>query len=438
MKSKTLINVRSFIAALVIIGVLMVAAYVATLMIPCQGIAFWQWILSPILVLTSNDRLMLIGLLVFLLILGGVFNALSYCGLMNYMINKIAAAYGEKRYKLLGIVEFFFMALGSCVGSFEEVVPMVPILVTLAVELGWDAITGLYMSLLAAGCGFAAGVFNPFSVGIAQSIAGLPMFSGAWFRVINFVFIYGLLLLFTTVHAKRVDKGEKTVERLKTFVRDEKKDKGVLFSAIVMGLGIIILLSTAVITVLRDYSFVIITFMFLIAGIGGALISGVGAKEFGASFGAGVVSMLPGILLILMASSIKYTLETAGALDFIVNKAIEIIAIFPSWSVILFIYLFVLIMNFLIPSGSAKAIMVMPLLLPMADAFGISRQLLVVAYAFGDGFSNTFYATNPATLISLSLADTSYGTWFKNSGRFQILNLMLTSGLLLLGLVLGV
>jgi uncharacterized ion transporter superfamily protein YfcC len=94
-------------------------------------------------------------------------------------------------------------------------------------------------------------------------------------------------------------------------------------------------------------------------------------------------------------------------------------------------------MNFFIASGSAKAFLLMPLIIPVAEAFGISAQLCIVAYAFGDGFSNVFYPTNPVLLISLGLADVDYGKWAKWSVKFQALNLILTSGLLLLGLVIG-
>jgi uncharacterized ion transporter superfamily protein YfcC len=109
----------------------------------------------------------------------------------------------------------------------------------------------------------------------------------------------------------------------------------------------------------------------------------------------------------------------------------------PGCMVVLFIYLIVLVMNFFIPSGSAKAFLLIPLIIPVAQLFGISAQLCIVAFAFGDGFSNVFYPTNPVLLISLGLADVSYGKWAKWSWKFQVLNLLLTSGLLLLGLLIG-
>lgn len=109
----------------------------------------------------------------------------------------------------------------------------------------------------------------------------------------------------------------------------------------------------------------------------------------------------------------------------------------PGWVVVLFIYLLVLIMNFFIPSGSAKAFMLIPLIVPLGELFGISAQLCVLAFAFGDGFSNVFYPTNPALLIGLSLADVNYGKWIKWSGPFQLINLVLTALILLLGYWVG-
>jgi len=97
----------------------------------------------------------------------------------------------------------------------------------------------------------------------------------------------------------------------------------------------------------------------------------------------------------------------------------------------------VLMMEFFISSGSAKAFMMIPLIVPLAQQFGISAQLCIVAFAFGDGFSNVLYPTNPALLISLGLDDVSYGEWFRWNWKFQFMNLVMTSGLLLLGLAVG-
>lgn len=193
-KNDSFISVKAFLSSLLVIALLMVATYVLTLVLPCPGISFGTWILSPLLVLGSEDQVTILGLLVFLLIVGGVFNALDRCGMMHYMIDSMVKRFARSKYKLMALLVLFFMGMGSLVGSFEEVVPLVPIVTALALRLGWDTLTGMGMSLLAVGCGFADGVFNPFTVGMAQQFSGLTMFSGAWFRLLGFVLIYALLL----------------------------------------------------------------------------------------------------------------------------------------------------------------------------------------------------------------------------------------------------
>lgn len=434
-KDQSQISAKSFITAIIVIAVLMILTYVLVLALPSASLPVWKWILSPFLVLGAEGSATIIAVIIFLLVIGGIFNALEKGGLMKYMLDKIAGKYKEKRYKLMTVVMFFFMALGALIGSFEECVPLVPIVVALSIKLGWDALTGMGMSLLAIGCGFASGVFNPFTIGVAQELAGLPMFSGAWLRAVSFVLIYALLWLFVRKHAKKVDRGVQG--DVDGFVADKKMDKALFLFALILGIGIVIILFSPFIKVLQDYTMIIVAVMFLVAGIVSNITSGMSWKDFGKNMGTGVVNMLPAVLMILMASSIKYTLETAGALTVILDAAIGVAGALPKWSVILFIYLIVLVMNFFVASGSAKAFMLIPLIVPLAAIFEISPQLCILAFAFGDGFSNVFYPTNPALLISLGLADVNYGDWVKWSWKFQLSNLILTSFILLFGLAIG-
>jgi len=399
------------------------------------GLPFWKWILSPFLLLGADGGGMVIAIIIFLLVIGGVFNALQLCGLMNYMLDKIVHHYGEARYRLMAVLTFFFMAMGAFIGSFEECVPLVPIVSALAVSLGWDVMTGMGMSLLAVGCGFASGVCNPFTVGVAQSLAGLPMFSGIWLRAVSFVLIYALLLLFLYQYAKKVERSAALNQ--KNFRSDQSMDKALLCFGAIVGAGIVLVLSSSFITALQDYTMIIVALMFLIAGIGASILAGMKGKELASAFIKGMGGIFPAVFLILMASSIKYTLTEAKILDTILHWSVETVSGLPQWMVILFIYLLVLGMNFFISSGSAKAFLLIPLIVPMAQLFGIEPQLCVTAFAFGDGFSNVFYPTNAALLISLGLADVSYGKWIRFTWKFQLLNLLMTSALLLFGLTIG-
>ena len=463
MKNKSLsISTRSFLTAILVIFVLMVVTYVLTLLIPGGmyaqipnengnliidtgagftavegGLPFWKWALSPFLCLGAEGGGTLIAVIAFLLIIGGIFNALDKCGLMRYMLGKTASRFGGVRYRLMAVVVLLFMGMGAMIGSFEECVPLVPIVVALAVNLGWDPLVGMGMSLLAVGCGFAAGVCNPFTVGVAQQLAGLPMFSGVWLRLVSFALIYSLLMLFLYRYAKKVEKPLSDVENATLFLQDQKMDKGLVCFVTILGIGIAAVLCSGFIKALQDYNMIIVAVMFLVSGISATLLSGMSGKDLGKSFLLGMVQMLPAVLMILMASSIRYTMEESKILDTILHSAVGVAQKLPKWAVVEFIYLLVLVMNFFIPSGSAKAFMLIPLIVPMAQVFGISPQICVLAFAFGDGFSNVIYPTNPALLIGLGLADVGYGKWFKWSCKFQLLNLLLTGCLLLLGLAVG-
>lgn len=461
-KSTTNVGTRSFVTAIIVIFILMTLTYILTLVVPSGayprvensdgnlvidtegefsyvdgGISFWKWIASPILVLGASGNAALIAVIAFLLVIGGVFNALDRCGLMKYMLDKMVHRFGGVRYRLMAIIMLFFMALGSLIGSFEECVPLVPLVIALAVNLGWDPLTGLGMSMLAVGCGFAAGVCNPFTVGVAQQLAGLPMFSGAWMRMFAFALIYCVLFCFVRLYAKKIEKPVEEIRSSVTFVSDPQMDRALWCFVSIIGFGIAIILCSGFIPAIQDYTMIIVAVMFLIAGILSSTLTGMKGKTLAKSFWNGVTGILPAVIMILMASSIKYTLEEASILDTILHGAVDLAQIIPKWTVILFIYLIVLVMNFFIASGSAKAFMLIPLIVPMAQIFGISTQLCIVAFAFGDGFSNVFYPTNPALLISLGVSGVSYGEWFKWSWKFQAINLILTSSILLFGLAIG-
>lgn len=456
------INAKSFVTAMIIIFVLMCATYVLTFIVPSGeyarmvdahgdtvidtasgfhyvegGMPFWKWILSPFLVLVAEGSGTILGVIAFLLVIGGVFNGLEKCGLMQYMLDKIVDRFGASKYRLMAIIIFFFMMLGSFIGSYEECVPLVPIVVGLAVSLGWDDLTGLGMSLLAIGCGFAAGICNPFTVGVAQNVVGLPMFSGMWLRCISFVVVYLLLLAFVRRHAKKVEKPFSATTTLNNFVRDEKKDKALKYFGGILLVGIIIVFSSVFITALQDFTMIIVALMFLVAGIVAILTAGMSGKELGLYFWNGVTSIFPAVFMILMASSIKYTLVEAKILDTLLHSAVGIAETLPKAVVILFVYFIVLAMNFFISSGSAKAFLLMPLIVPLAQIFDISAQLCVMAFAFGDGFSNVLYPTNPVLLISIGLANVSYVKWFKWTWKFQLMNIVVTSLMLLFGLAIG-
>lgn len=466
------VNIKSFISSLAIMAALMVIAYGMTLVIPsgsyaremadgqelivsgsyapCDGgIAFWRWLLSPLLLLGSSMGFTVISICVFLMIIGGAFSALDACGVLRYMLGRVYQAFSGRKYMLMVILCLFFMLLGTFAGSFEEIVPLVPLAVALSYAMGWDALSGLGMSVLAVCCGFSAGVGNPFTVGIAQQLVGLPMFSGMWYRVIGFITFFTVLVGFLLFYAKKIEKNpEKSLvydpvkaEEWKSLQiaapREQKMDRALAAFGSCIGLGIGMILLSTVVRGLQDYLMIIVALAFLLAGTSSVLLTGYGLNNYLRQFGKGILNFLPGVLVILMASSVRYTLEYAKVLDTILDAFVKVTGGVSPGVVVLLIYALVLLMNFFIPSASAKAFLLMPLIAPVAQLSGVSLQVAVLAFAFGDGFSNTFYPTNPVLLISLGLSGVSYSKWARFSIRFQLPVLVITGALLLIASGIG-
>lgn len=437
------ISITSFMAALGILFALMALTYVLTLLIPGGNIPFWKWLLSPVLVLGSAQGGTLLAVMIFLLVIGGTFNALDRSGTMDYMLRKIVHAAGHKKYLLLSMVTLFFLSMGAFVGSFEECIPLVPLSVVLAIAMGWDELVGLGMSLGAVACGFSTGVLNPFTTGVAQTLMDLPVFSGISLRLLTYVVIYGCLLLFLILYAKKCEKQNAaegknaSAEGISAFVRKEHLEASMRFFVGTIGVCFLMILLSVFIPGLSDYLMVLVALFFLVAGVGCCICSKIKPRKAASYFGHGVLSILPSLLLILMAGSIQYTMNEAGIMDTILDFAVSMISGMPKQTGILCVFLFAMIINFFISSGSAEAVLLMPILAPLADVSGISRQLMVLAFNYGDGFSNLIYFTNPCLLIALSLVNVSYGRWIKWSLKLQVMIAVCCCAILLLGTVIG-
>jgi len=388
----------------------------------------WRWFTAPLEVLAGTDSLTIIVIIVFILMVGIAFAVMDKSGILKAVLARIVRRYGGQKYVLLLVVTFFFMALGAFFGIFEEVVPLVPLMIALAYSLGWDTLTGLGMSILATNMGFSAAITNPFTIGVAQGIAELPVFSGWGYRVVIFIFMYALLAIFLVCHARKVEAEPKaspvhveeqaTREKYSHFSTESlaqenaRTTPAIIFLLICVVLIFATLFAGPFIPAISDYALPIVGLLFLLAGIGSGLIAGVGKGTLKAA-GEGLVGIAPAIPLILMAASVKFIIASGGILDTILNSASNAFAGANPVTAALLIYGLTLGIEFFVSSGSAKAFLLMPILIPLADLVGVTRQTAVQAYIFGDGFSNLAYPTSAVLLICLSLTAVTYPKWLR-------------------------
>jgi uncharacterized ion transporter superfamily protein YfcC len=463
------IGKRSFISAILILLALMIGAGLLTRLVPAgeyqrttqagrevldpssfhltaaHQLPVWRWFTAPVEVLWSSDALMVITIIVFILLVGGSFAVLDRAGVLRTIIGRIAATFRSRRYILIAAICLFFMGMGALLGIFEEVVPLIPIIIPLAWSMGWDSLTGLGMSLLATGFGFSAAIANPFSIGVAQGIAGLPLFSGAWFRIIVFAVMYCIVTLFVVTYARRIERNPSSSlvyaeERsLRARYQDdidhaeaEAPRKAIVWAVSCLGAMLAVVLMGPFVKILQTYSLPIIGIAFVTAGLGAGFLSGIGRGKTLATFASGVAGMAPGIILILMAMSVKHIVSDAGIMDTILHGAATAISHTSPVAASLLVYAITLGMNFFIGSASAKAFLMMPLIAPLADLVGLTRQVAVTAFCFGDGFSNLLYPTNAVLLIGLGLTCVSYPKWFRWTIVLQLVTLLVTAAFLAL------
>jgi uncharacterized ion transporter superfamily protein YfcC len=420
--------------------------------LPRPDYPIWRWFTAPIEVLWSDGNLIIITIIVFILLVSGAFAVLEKSGIINAGLNKIVQKFGTRKYLLLAIVSLFFMILGGFFGLLEEIIPLVPLMIALAYSLGWDALVGLGMSVLACNIGFSAAITNPFTIGVAQKLAGLPLFSGALYRLPVFLVFYGVLIWFLTGYARRIDKNpaaslvydqnesEKKKNQpfdLEPTVTNPAIGRAALWFSAFLVLIFALLIASPFVPALSDYALPIVGVLFFGAGLAAGFISGTPGRTILRALKEGWLGIAPGIPLLLMAAAPKHIVSTGKVLDSILYRASAALDGSTPFLAVLVIFVLALIVEFFVASAGAKAVLMMPILLPLADLVGVTRQLAVTAYCFGDGFTNLAYPTNAILLISLGLASVSYGKWMKFSAKLWLLILPLVVFFLWLGTVIG-
>lgn len=469
------IGKRAFIQSLVILFVLMMIAGILTLVIPAgqyarieingretidpdsfqfterPDYAVWRWFIAPLEVLGSDTGLVIIVLIVVLFFAGGAFAVMDKTGTLRAFIGRIVRQFRDRKYTLLWMVSLAFMFLGATLGTFEEVVLLVPVMIALSYSLGWDALVALGMSILATNMGFSAAISNPYTLGVAQGIAELPLFSGAWFRIIIFIVIYLIFVWFLSSYARKIDKdpksslvhGEDSAEREKykqmdaSFMEENpQQNRAMGFFGIFLIFILLTMLAAPFVAAISEYALPIVGILFLIGGVGAGFLSGAGSKKVWQGLIEGWGGLLPSIPLILMAASIRYIIDRGGVTDTILHAAAEPFKQLGSFPAALVVYALALGMEFFIASGSAKAFLMMPIILPLADIIGVTRQTAVLAYIFGDGFSNLAYPTNPVLLISLGLTVVSYPKWIRWTAKLWLWVILAT--ILFLGIAVAI
>lgn len=355
-------------------------------------------------------------------VIGGMFAVLNKAGVIEVGVHSLVTTFAKRKIVVIPVLMFTFSITACFIDTPELSLVYVPIILPVMLKLGFDRITAAAIALCGTIAGYTGALTNPFTVGIAQKISGIPLYSGISFRLVVLLITTAVGITYVMRYAMKVKKD--AVKYSLTFAEDELKRKELqmqdqnAFQATtrqkIAAFVTILLFGGMIYGVLTyQWSFITISGYFIAMGVISAVIVGLSANQIAESFNDGFKDVLIGALLCGIVRAITVVMGEGQITDTIVYGLSQVISNIPgSISAVgmLFVQSFI---NFFIPSGSGMALITMPIMAPLADVIGVTRQTAVLAYQFGDGFSNIVFPTSGYFMATLAVAGISYRKWIK-------------------------
>ncbi len=358
------------------------------------------------------------ALIFFIFIIGAVFNLIQHTGTVNVFVFKLLKNFRHSPVLLTFIFFSVFAMAATFLGMGAEFLPLIPVLLILSKEMGYDRVFGVAILLIAQGVGWASAVTNPFNVQIAQQIAELPIGSGIGLRMVMFVICFAIGFSFLMFYGRSVKQDKmKSAMPDDTFELSEESvlveepitKRHYLIAATALLLFGLILFAVQT----MGWGLIEMTGGFFTVGLLTILISGMSGDESMKAFVKGLQIMIVPALIVGFARGIQVVLLEGQVIDTVLYHAALVLQKLPRLLAVEGMFMFQTVMNFFIPSASGQAMVSMPLMVPLSDLLGITRQTAVMAFVSGDGFSNLVIPTNGVLMAILGIAQVPSEKWFK-------------------------
>lgn len=397
-----------------------------------------------------------VGVVAFILVIGGAFGIILKTNAVEAgMFELIKKTKGNEKY-FIPVIFVLFSLGGAIFGMAEESIAFSMVMIPIIIALGYDSITGLLVCYVSAQIGFASSWMNPFTVAIAQGVSDVPVMSGAGYRLIMWSFFTLIGIIFTYHYAKKVKKNPESSLAYHTdaYFRDdlnEKKEMDIKFS---IGHKLVLLtiflgISWIVYGVVKHAYYLpeIATQFFimgLVSGIIGVVfkLGNMRVNDIATGFSSGAKDLLGAALVVGMAKGIVLVLGgtdagTPSVLNTILNWISAGLGNMPTVVSAWFMYVFQSIFNFFVVSGSGQAALTMPIMAPLADLVGVTRQVAVLAFQLGDGFTNMIVPTSAVLMGVLGVARLKWSTWAKFMIKYQLVLMSLGSIFMITAVLIG-
>ncbi len=353
---------------------------------------------------------------------GGGFLVVKKTGIIYAAISWMAKKLRKRGLLIIPILMTVFAIIDAFIGMPELCLVYVPILLPLTFALGFDSITAVAIALIGSAAGFTAALTNPFTIGIAQKIAGLPLYSGAGYRVLVLVITLTVGIIFVVRYAKRVRANPESslmfeadkVIKEKFLGDDEDLSVAIGGRQIIAGVSAVLLFILLIFGVfLLGWDMPEIGGIFIAIGVVSGLIAGLSGEEISEAFLEGCKDVLMGALIIGIARGIIVIMVESQIIDTVIYGLSLFVQFLPAQVTSVGMLIVQSFFNFLVPSGSGQTVITMPIMAPLADLVGVTRQTAVLALQFGDGISNIFYPTSGYFMASLAIARVPWDKWAK-------------------------
>lgn len=365
----------------------------------------------------------------YIFLVGGAFGIIQATGTIEAGIGRTVHKLENKEKLLIPIIMIVFSVLGATIGMSEESIIFVPIGIAVARALGFDAMTGTAMISLGAASGFIGGMLNPFTVGVAQSIAEVQIFSGFGFRFVVYLIVLSVAIIYVMRYAAKVKKDptKSIVYDLEQKIQAEhgqQDEKEFPAFNVRHGLVLLFLASGLCLNVYGvfkwDWFLTELTASFIIVGLLSGFVGGLGINGTFEAFVDGMKVIAFGALIVGFARAILIVMEQGYIIDTAIYALSNVISSLPPSLNAVGMYVTQIIMNFFIPSGSGQAATTMPIMTPLADLLGMERQVAVLAFQYGDAITNSIIPTSASLMAYLAVAGIPYERWVKFIWRLII------------------
>lgn len=366
---------------------------------------------------------------------GALFHVLQSTGALESLIGVTVHKIGAHRRKLIITAGTFIYGFFGVAVGFENNIALIPVAGLIASAIGASPLVGICMAVGGIGVGFALSPINPYTVGVAQKIAGLPAFSGAGFRSAMVISALSLLALYIIYRVDRPAEETKPSEGGLTKSLEDYRLTGrqlMILLVFATGLGVMVYGALA-----RGWFINEIGGLFILMTIVIGFVNRLSATKLVEEMMVGASEVTSGALVIGLAASIKVILDQAMMTDTLVMVLSGLIEGLPLTLAAIASSVVQGVINLFVPSGSGQAMITMPILAPLADLIGMERQLMITSFQVGDGLTNLIVPTSGGTLAMLALGRVSYADWLRVITPFMIVIYLLCWGFLALGQAIG-